>query len=147
MIKCDKNRIEIKGTPVILVGELGTAIQTVYRAMLNTGIDKVFAEERIKKACELALLTDKEQEEVSKDLDRKIDEKLDKLANAILKELFEGGSNDRDCIMANLEQRDCKGLKELYCAKEDKPCPFYKPADKYNRDGSRRRKANEKTYK
>lgn len=94
MIKCDKNRIEIKGTPMVLVGELGTAIQTVYRAMLNTGIDKVFAEERIKKACELALLTDKEQEEVSKDLDKKIDEKLDKLANAILKKLFEGGSND-----------------------------------------------------
>lgn len=94
MIKCDKNRIEIKGTPVILVGELGTAIQTVYRAMLNTGIDEAFAEERIKKTCELALLTDEEQEEVSKDLDRKIDEKLDKLANAILKELFEGGSND-----------------------------------------------------
>ena len=94
MIKCDKNRIKIKGTPVILVGELGTAIQTVYRAMLNTGIDKAFAEERIKKTCELALLTDEEQEEVSKNLDRKIDEKLDKLANAILKELFEGGSND-----------------------------------------------------
>lgn len=90
MIKCDKNRIEIKGTPVILVGELGTAIQTVYRAMLNTGIDKAFAEERIKKACELALLTDKEQEEVSKDLDRKIDEKLDKLANAIFKDFFKG---------------------------------------------------------
>lgn len=87
MIKCDKGRIEIKGTPMVLVGELGTAIQTVYRAMLNTGIDKVFAEERIKKACELALLTDKEQ-------DKKIDEKLDKLANAILKKLFEGGSND-----------------------------------------------------
>ena len=94
MIKCDKGRIEIKGTPMVLVGELGTAIQTVYRAMLNTGIDKVFAEERIKKACELALLTDKEQEEVSKDLDKKIDEKLNKLANAILKKLFEGGSND-----------------------------------------------------
>lgn len=29
-------------------------------------------------------------------------------------------------------------LKELYCAKEDKPYPFYKPADKYNRDGSRK---------
>ena len=43
---------------------------------------------------------------------------------------------NRDCIMANLEQRDCK---ELYCAKEDKPCPFYKPADKYNRDGSRKK--------
>lgn len=42
--------------------------------------------------------------------------------------------------MANLEQRDCKGLKELYCAKEDKPCPFYKPTNKYNRDGSRKEK-------
>ena len=58
MIKCDKGRIKIKGTPMVLVGELGTAIQTVYRAMLNTGIDKVFAEERIKKVCELALLTE-----------------------------------------------------------------------------------------
>lgn len=58
--------------------------------MLNTGIDKAFVEERIKKACELALLTDKEQEEVSKDLDKKIDEKLDKLANAIFKDFFKG---------------------------------------------------------
>lgn len=94
MIKSNKGRVELKGTPIVLVGELGTAIQAVYQAMLNTGIDKAFAEERIKKACELALLTDKQQEEVSKDLDKKIDEKLDKLANAILKELFEGGSND-----------------------------------------------------
>lgn len=71
MIKCDKNRIEIKGTPVILVGELGTAIQTVYRAMLNTGIDKVFAEERIKKACELALLTDEGRKRYRKTLIKK----------------------------------------------------------------------------
>lgn len=47
---------------------------------------------------------------------------------------------NRDCIMANLEQKDCKGLIELYCAKEDKPCPFYKPTNKYNRDGSRKEK-------
>lgn len=44
--------------------------------------------------CELALMTDEEQEEVLKDLDKEIDEKLDKLAAAIFKELFEGGSND-----------------------------------------------------
>lgn len=50
----------------------------------------------------------------------------------------ETGMN-RDCIMINLDQRDCKGFIELYCAKEDKPCPFYKPADKYNRDGSRKK--------
>lgn len=47
---------------------------------------------------------------------------------------------NRDCIMINLEQRDCKGLDKLYCAIEDKPCPFYKPVDKYNRDGSRKEK-------
>lgn len=62
--------------------------------MLNAGIDKTFAEKNIRKTCELALLTDEEQEDVLKGLDKKIDEKLDKLANAILKELFEGGSND-----------------------------------------------------
>lgn len=94
MIKSNKGRVELKGTPIVLVGELGTAIQAVYQALLNAGIDKTFAEKNIRKTCELALLTDKEREEVSKDLDKKIDEKLDKLANAILKELFEGGSND-----------------------------------------------------
>ena len=26
MIKCDKGRIEIKGTPMVLVGELGTKL-------------------------------------------------------------------------------------------------------------------------
>lgn len=94
MIKSNKGRVELKGTPIVLVGELGTAIQAVYQALLNAGIDKTFAEKNIRKICELALLTDEEQEDVLKGLDKKIDEKLDKLANAILKELFEGGSND-----------------------------------------------------
>ena len=94
MIKSNKGRVELKGTPIVLVGELGTAIQAVYQALLNAGIDKTFAEKNIRKTCELALLTDEEQEDVLKGLDKKIDEKLDKLANAILKELFEGGSND-----------------------------------------------------
>ena len=94
MIKSDKGRVELKGTPIALVGELGATIQAVYQALLNAGIDKTFAEERIKRACELALMTDEEQEDVLKDLDKKIDEKLDKLANAIFKELFEGGNSD-----------------------------------------------------
>ena len=94
MIKSNKGRVELEGTPIELVGELGTAIQSVYQALLNAGIDKTFAEKNIRKTCELALLTDEEQEDVLKGLDKKIDEKLDKLANAILKELFEGGSND-----------------------------------------------------
>lgn len=94
MIKSNKGRVELKETPIVLVGELGTAIQAVYQALLNAGIDKTFAEKNIRKTCELALLTDEEQEDVLKGLDKKIDEKLDKLANAILKELFEGGSND-----------------------------------------------------
>lgn len=94
MIKSNKGRVELEGTPIVLVGELGTAIQAVYQALLNAGIDKTFAEKNIRKTCELALLTDEEQEDVLKGLDKKKDEKLDKLANAILKELFEGGSND-----------------------------------------------------
>ena len=94
MIKSNKGRVELKGTPIALVGELGATIQAVYQALLNAGIDKTFAEERIKRACELALMTDEEQEDVLKDLDKKIDEKLDKLAAAIFKELFEGGSSD-----------------------------------------------------
>lgn len=94
MIKNNKGMIELEGTPIALVGELGTTIQAVYQALLNAGIDKTFAEERIKRACELALMTDEEQEDVLKDLDKKINEKLDKLADAIFKELFEGGSSD-----------------------------------------------------
>lgn len=94
MIKSNKGRVELEGTPIALIGELGATIQAVYQALLNAGIDKTFAEERIKRACELALMTDEEQEDVLKDLDKKIDEKLDKLANAIFKELFEGGNSD-----------------------------------------------------
>lgn len=94
MIKSNKGRVELKGTPIVLVGELGTAIQAVYQALLNAGIDKTFAEKNIRKTCELALLTDEEQEDVLKGLDKKIDEKLDKLAAAIFKGLCEGGSND-----------------------------------------------------
>lgn len=44
MIKSNKGRVELKGTPIVLVGELGTAIQAVYQALLNAGIDKTFAE-------------------------------------------------------------------------------------------------------
>ena len=44
--------------------------------MLNNGYDKTFTEERIKRAYELALLTDEEQEKTLKNIDRKIDEKL-----------------------------------------------------------------------
>lgn len=44
MIKSNKGRVELEGTPIVLVGELGTAIQAVYQALLNAGIDKTFAE-------------------------------------------------------------------------------------------------------
>lgn len=44
MIKSNKGRVELEGTPIALVGELGTTIQAVYQALLNAGIDKTFAE-------------------------------------------------------------------------------------------------------
>ena len=37
MIKSNKGRVELEGTPIVLVGELGTAIQAVYQALLNAG--------------------------------------------------------------------------------------------------------------
>ena len=46
---------------------------------------------------------------------------------------------NRDCILLNEKQADCRGLDKLYCAIEDKPCPFYKPETRYNRDGSKKR--------
>lgn len=41
MIKSNKGRVELEGTPIALVGELGTTIQAVYQALLNAGIDKM----------------------------------------------------------------------------------------------------------
>ena len=46
MIKSNKGRVELEGTPIALVGELGTTIQAVYKALLNAGIDKTFAEKK-----------------------------------------------------------------------------------------------------
>ena len=71
MIKSNKGRVELEGTPIVLVGELGTAIQAVYQTLLNAGIDKTFAEKNIRKTFELALMTDEEQQAVLKDLEKK----------------------------------------------------------------------------
>ena len=46
---------------------------------------------------------------------------------------------EKDCILINNKHMDCSGLKELYCKKEDKPCPFYKSEKLYNKDGSKRK--------
>lgn len=46
---------------------------------------------------------------------------------------------NRDCILFNEKQADCRGLDKLYCAIEDKPCLFYKPEALYNRDGSKKK--------
>lgn len=46
---------------------------------------------------------------------------------------------NRDCILFNEKQADCRGLDKLYYAIEDKPCLFYKPEALYNRDGSKKK--------
>lgn len=46
----------------------------------------------------------------------------------------------KDCILINIERMECRGLKELYCNKENRPCPFYKSERLYNKDGSKRRR-------
>ena len=31
-----------------------------------------------------------------------------------------------DCIFYDRKKKQCRALKQLYCATEDKPCNFYK---------------------
>lgn len=49
---------------------------------------------------------------------------------------------NRDCILLNEKQADCRGLDKLYCMIEDKLCPFYKSEALYNRDGSKKRRGD-----
>lgn len=35
-----------------------------------------------------------------------------------------------NCIFMNETCTDCRALKDLYCAKEDVPCKFFKPTKK-----------------
>ena len=96
MIKSNKGRVELEGTPFMMLTELGMITNAVYKALVDVGFKEEFAKERIKGAyiAAFSTYTAEEEKKTDKDLDKKIDEKLDKLANAIFKELFEGGSND-----------------------------------------------------
>jgi hypothetical protein len=53
------------------------------------------------------------------------------------------GEVKKDCILyqsyPHLKKGFCTGLRDLYCAKEDKPCAFYKSKAEYNRDGTKRK--------
>lgn len=96
MIKSNKGTVELEGTPFMMLTELGMITNAVYKALIDVGFEERFAKERIKGAYLAAFSTyaGKEEKKSNGDLDKKIDEKLDKLANAIFKELFEGGSSD-----------------------------------------------------
>ncbi len=37
-----------------------------------------------------------------------------------------GSNKKRDCIFYNEKKDDCDALKTTYCAKEEKPCKFYR---------------------
>ena len=43
----------------------------------------------------------------------------------------------RDCKFYKVLANDCTALKELYCAKEEKPCSFYKPKGKEKKENEK----------
>lgn len=46
------------------------------------------------------------------------------------------GEVKRDCILYDVKKGRCRGLDKLYCARESRPCAFYKPEKDYRPDGS-----------
>ncbi len=62
MIKCDKGRIKMEGTPALLTAELGVITREVYRGMIRAGLSENFAKSKIEHMQEIALMTDEEFE-------------------------------------------------------------------------------------
>lgn len=84
MIKCDKGRIKMEGTPALLTAELGVITREVYRGMIRAGLSENFAKSKIEHIQEIALMTD---EEFEKEKEKTLDEKAEKLADMILKSM------------------------------------------------------------
>jgi hypothetical protein len=55
MIKCDKGRIKMEGTPALLTAELGVITREVYRGMVRAGLSENFAKSKIEHMQEIAL--------------------------------------------------------------------------------------------
>lgn len=45
------------------------------------------------------------------------------------------GEVKKDCILYDKVKKTCRGLERLYCAREEKPCAFYKAESEYRPDG------------
>ena len=80
MIKCDKGRIKMEGTPALLTAELGVITREVYRGMIRAGLSENFAKSKIEHMQEIALMTD---EEFEKEKEKTLDEKAEKLADIL----------------------------------------------------------------
>lgn len=84
MIKCDKGIIEMKGTPAVLTAELGIITREVYRSMISARLPENFAKKKIEEAQKNVLLTD---EKFKKEIEKTLDEKVEKLADMILESI------------------------------------------------------------
>lgn len=84
MIKCDKGRIKMEGTPALLTAELGVITREVYRGMVRAGLSENFAKKKIEEAQKNVLLTD---EKFKKEIEKTLDEKVEKLADMILESI------------------------------------------------------------
>lgn len=82
MIKCDKGRIKMEGTPALLIAELGVITRKVYRGMIRAGLSENFAKSKIEHMQEIAMMTDEEFEK-----EKTLDEKAEKFADMILKSM------------------------------------------------------------
>lgn len=46
------------------------------------------------------------------------------------------GEVKKDCILYDKGRKTCRGLNKLWCEREEQPCSFYRPGDKYYPDGT-----------
>lgn len=78
MIKVNEGKIDLKGNKLLIRAELTTLIHALFNS-------KILTKEEIKKDVEQGLMTEDELKQIGKELENKLDSKIDEL----LKALFE----------------------------------------------------------
>lgn len=84
MIKCNKGIIEINGKVIEIMVELEMLTRNVYRSMVEKGCPDERAKEMITRAYDEAFKTD---EELEAETLKRLDEKIKKRVDEIIKEL------------------------------------------------------------
>lgn len=84
MIKCNKGTTEINGKVIEIMVELEMLTRNVYRSMVEKGCPDERAKEMITRAYDKAFKTD---EELEAEMLKRVDEKMKKCVDEIIKEL------------------------------------------------------------